>query len=156
MKKYGLLIVLLLIAISFVFVGVKIVGAQTQTSLKIAYIDEDKLLRSYPPFMNAYNKYQQEYQDRLNKLNEAQKAGKSQDEIKKLSAQYDEELQPYKQAVEKVLDGLKKTLDKIFSDLAKKEGYIAVLTKNVQGQEIVIWGGVDITDKVINILSSGK
>lgn len=153
MKKYSFLFLFLLVSLSFVFIGMRIVGAQTQTSLKIAYIDEDKLLRSYTPFMNAYSKYQQEYQDRLNKLSEAQKAGKSQDEIKKLSDQYDKELQPYKQAVEKVLENLRKTLDGIFADLSKKEGYIAVLTKSIQGQEVVIWGGVDITDKVIKILS---
>lgn len=153
MKKYGFWAIGLLISLSFIFVGLKIVGAQAQTTLKIAYIDEDKLLRSYTPFMNAYNKYQQEYQDRLNKLTEAQKAGKSQDEIKKLSDQYDKELQPYKQAVEKVLENLRKTLDGIFADLSKKEGYIAVLTKSIQGQEVVLWGGVDITDRVIKLLS---
>lgn len=153
MKKYGFWAIILLISLSFIFVGLKIVGAQAQTTLKIAYIDEDKLLRSYTPFMNAYNKYQQEYQDRLNKLTEAQKAGKSQDEIKKLSDQYDKELQPYKRAVEKVLENLRKTLDSIFADLSKKEGYIAVLTKSIQGQEVVLWGGVDITDRVIKLLS---
>jgi len=155
MKKYGFLALVLLISVAFVFVGLKIVGAQTQQP-KIAYIDEDKLLRNYQPFMNAYNKYQQEYQDRLNKIAEAQKAGKSQDEIKKLSDQYDKELEPYKQAVQKVLENLRKTLDGIFADLSKKEGYIAVLTKSVQGQDVVIWGGVDITDRVIKILSGSK
>ncbi|MFN3698942.1 MAG: hypothetical protein ACK4SU_01940 [Dictyoglomus sp.] len=74
-------------------------------------------------------------------------------EIKKLSDQYDKELQPYKQAVEKVLENLRKTLDGIFADLSKKEGYIAVLTKSIQGQEVVLWGGVDITDRVIKLLS---
>ncbi len=155
MRRYGILALVLLVSVVFVFVGLKIVGAQTPQP-KIAYIDEDKLLRNYPPFMNAYNKYQQEYQNRLNKISEAQKAGKSQDEIKKLSDQYDKELEPYKQAVQKVLENLRKTLDGIFSDLSKKEGYIAVLTKSVQGQDIVIWGGVDITDKVIKTLSGSK
>ncbi|HOJ93502.1 MAG TPA: OmpH family outer membrane protein [Dictyoglomaceae bacterium] len=152
MKRYGIFVLVIFFLASFAFLGVKIVGAQTSSG-KIAYIDEDQLLRSYPPFMNAYTKYQQEYQNRLNKLSEAQKAGKSQDELKKLSTQYDTELEPYKKAVDGVLQSLKKTLDKIFADLSKKEGYIAVLTKNIQGQDVVIWGGVDITDKVINILA---
>ncbi len=151
MKKYGIFALVILFVASFAFLGVKIVGAQTSSG-KIAYVDEDQLLRSYSPFMNAYTKYQQEYQDRLNKLNDAQKAGKSQDELKKLSTQYDTELEPYKKAVDTVLQNLKKTLDKIFADLSKKEGYIAVLTKSIQGQDVVIWGGVDITDKVINTL----
>jgi len=48
MKKYGFLALVLLISVAFVFVGLKIVGAQTQQP-KIAYIDEDKLLIEMVP-----------------------------------------------------------------------------------------------------------
>ncbi|PMQ01850.1 MAG: hypothetical protein CBR30_04070 [Dictyoglomus sp. NZ13-RE01] len=146
MKRYlvGLILVLSFV---FLFVGLKFVNAQTTAIVKIAYVDQQKIIQSYTPLFNAYTKLQQEYNTRLSKLQEAQKQGKSQDEIKKLADQYDKELLPYKQAV----DALMKDVENAFSDLAKKEGYSVVLDKNA-----VVWGGVDITDKVISQLTGKK
>ncbi|MEN2984079.1 MAG: OmpH family outer membrane protein [Dictyoglomaceae bacterium] len=145
MKNYKLSIILV-IAISFLFVGLRFVTAQTP-AVRIAYVDQQKIIQSYTPLFNAYNKLNQEYQTRLSKLQEAQQQGKSQEEIKKLADQYDKELLPYKQAV----DTLMKEVEKAFSELAKKEGYNVVLDKNA-----VVWGGIDITDKIISQLTGKK
>ncbi|MGB9857565.1 MAG: OmpH family outer membrane protein [Dictyoglomaceae bacterium] len=146
MKKYGIGLIFAVLVV-FLFVGLKLVTAQTPAIVKIAYVDQQKIIQSYTPLFNAYTKLNQEYQIRLSKLQEAQQQGKSQDEIKKLADQYDKELLPYKQAV----DSLMKEVEKVFSDLAKKEGYSVVLDKNA-----VVWGGVDITDKVISQLTGKK
>ncbi|MCX7845391.1 MAG: OmpH family outer membrane protein [Dictyoglomaceae bacterium] len=146
MKNYKLSLILV-IAVAFLFIGLRFVTAQTPTTVKIAYVDQQKIIQSYTPLFNAYNKLNQEYQTRLSKLQEAQQQGKSQDEIKKLADQYDKELLPYKQAV----DALMKEVEKAFSELAKKEGYSVVLDKNA-----VVWGGSDITDKVISQLTGKK
>ena len=146
MKKYGIGLIFAVLVV-FLFVGLKLVTAQTPAIVKIAYVDQQKIIQSYTPLFNAYTKLNQEYQIRLSKLQEAQQQGKSQDEIKKLADQYDKELLPYKQAV----DSLMKEVEKVFSDLEKKEGYSVVLDKNA-----VVWGGVDITDKVISQLTGKK
>jgi outer membrane protein len=146
MKKYGTALILV-IFLAFIFVGFKLVSAQTPALVKIAYVDQQKIIQSYTPLFNAYTKLNQEYQARLSKLQEAQQQGKSQDEIKKLADQYDKELLPYKQAV----DSLMKEVEKAFTDLSKKEGFNIVLDKNA-----VVWGGIDITDKVISQLTGKK
>ncbi|MCS7201855.1 MAG: OmpH family outer membrane protein [Dictyoglomus sp.] len=145
MKNYKVSIILV-IAIAFLFMGLRFVTAQTP-AVRIAYVDQQKIIQSYTPLFNAYNKLNQEYQTRLSKLQEAQQQGKSQEEIKKLADQYDKELLPYKQAV----DTLMKEVEKAFSELAKKEGYNVVLDKNA-----VVWGGIDITDKIISQLTGKK
>lgn len=146
MKSYKLSLILV-IAIAFLLIGLRFITAQTPTTVKIAYVDQQKIIQSYTPLFNAYNKLNQEYQTRLSKLQEAQQQGKTQDEIKKLADQYDKELLPYKQAV----DALMKEVEKAFSELAKKEGYNVVLDKNA-----VVWGGFDITDKIISQLTGKK
>lgn len=146
MKNYRISLILV-IAIIFLFAGLRFITAQTSTAVRIAYVDQQKIIQSYTPLFNAYNKLNQEYQTRLSKLQEAQQQGKSQEEIKKLADQYDRELLPYKQAV----DALMKEVEKAFSDLAKKEGYGVVLDKNA-----VVWGGIDITDRVISQLTGKK
>lgn len=146
MKNYRISLILV-IAIIFLFAGLRFITAQTSTAVRIAYVDQQKIIQSYTPLFNAYNKLNQEYQTRLSKLQEAQQQGKSQEEIKKLADQYDRELLPYKQAV----DALMKEVEKAFSDLSKREGYGVVLDKNA-----VVWGGIDITDRVISQLTGKK
>ncbi len=146
MKNYRISLILI-IAMVFLFAGLRFITAQTSTGVRIAYVDQQKIIQSYTPLFNAYNKLNQEYQTRLSKLQEVQQQGKSQEEIKKLADQYDRELLPYKQAV----DALMKEVEKAFSDLSKKEGYGVVLDKNA-----VVWGGIDITDKVISQLTGKK
>ncbi len=146
MKSYRISLILVVVTV-FLLVGLRFITAQTPTVVKIAYVDQQKIIQSYTPLFNAYNKLNQEYQTRLSKLQEAQQQGKSQEEIKKLADQYDKELLPYKQAV----DALMKEVEKAFSELAKKEGYSVVLDKNA-----VVWGGIDITNKIISQLTGKK
>jgi outer membrane protein len=140
-----------------------VVAATTLTALPaaattIGYVDTAKVLLSYSGAKNAQGQmaqelqaYQKAFLDRQKKIAEAQKAGKPQAEIQKMTEAFEKELAPLKSramSLEQRLSGDVKTkIEAKINAIAKAKKLDYVLDKAA-----MLYGGVDITNDVINSL----
>lgn len=127
-------------------------------AMTIGYVDTARVLLSYSGAKNAQGQmakemqtYQHEFMIRQKKIAEAQKAGKSNAELQKMTEAYEKELAPLKNRAQ----GLEQRLS---ADVKTKiEGKIQAIAKAhhldlVLDKAACLYGGVDITDDVIRAL----
>lgn len=127
-------------------------------ALTIGYVDTAKVLLTYSGAKNAQGQmakelevYQKAFVERQKKIAEAQKAGKTPAEIQKMTTEFEKELAPLKtraMSLEQRLSADVKT---------KIEGKIHAIAKArkldyVLDKAAMLYGGVDITNDVINSL----
>lgn len=124
----------------------------------IAFVDTARVLMSYQGARSAQGQmqkelmaYQQEFAERQKKIAEAQKAGKTQAEIQKMTESFEKELQPMKskamQLEQKLSQDVKKRIEGVINKVAKSRKADLVLDKAA-----VLFGGIDITEDVIRAL----
>lgn len=135
-----------------------VLSANAAFAYTIGYVDTQKVLQTYTGAQSAQaamqreiQSYQQQFAARQQKIQAAQKAGKSPAEIEKLTKQYEAELEPLKQRAANLEAKLSANVK------TRIEGKIAVIAKAhhvdvVIDKAAVLYGGVDLTQDVINAL----
>jgi outer membrane protein len=132
-------------------------GASTLSG--IGFIDVQKVFKEYKETSKAQEdlskqeeSFKKEFEDSQKKLEKAEQEGKKKEEIEKMRKELEEKLTPKRDQLlrlnqeltgklqAKILDGVKK--------VGKKVGIEVVLDK-----QVVITGGMDLTDLVINELN---
>jgi outer membrane protein len=147
---------LMAIALVFAFLG-SAAFAAGYTS--IGYIDVQKVFREYKETETAQEQlgkeeesFKKEFEESQEKLLQAEKDGKETAELEKMKKEFEEKLAPRRETLLRlneqltvklqleILEAVKKT--------AKKVGIDMVLDK-----QVVITGGMDLTDLVVNELN---
>lgn len=146
------------IAAATIATAIVLAPAGPALALTIGYVDTAKVLVSYQGARAAQGQmqkelvaYQKAFAERQMKIAEAQKAGKPQAEIQKMTEQFEKELAPLKQkamSLEQKLSGtVKAKIEGVIHRIAKQRKVDIVLDKAA-----VLHGGVDITADVIKAL----
>lgn len=128
----------------------------------IGFIDVQKVFKEYKATTNAQEQvskqeesFKKEFEDSQKKLADAEKNNMKKDELEKLRKDLEDKLAPKRQDLvalnEKLTSKLQKDILESTKDVAKKVGIDVVYDK-----QVIITGGVDLTDMVINKLNEGK
>jgi outer membrane protein len=139
-------------------VAASVLVAPAAFAYTIGYVDTAKVLASYKGAQSAQKQmqgelaeYQKAFLERQKKIQDAQKAGKSQAELQKMTEQYEKELAPLKQKAASLEANLSKDvkarIEAKINTIAKKRKVDVVVDKAV-----VLYGGVDLTTDVVNAL----
>ena len=139
-------------------VATSVLTAPAAFAYTIGYVDTAKVLTSYKGAQSAQAQMQKELQayqtqlaDRQKKIQEAQKAGKSQAELQKMMEQFEKELAPLKnkaaQLEQKLSADVKTKVEAQIKSIAQRKKVDVVIDKAA-----VLYGGVDLTNDVINAL----
>jgi Skp family chaperone for outer membrane proteins len=146
----------LTIAISVMMTGLMIGSVNAAT---LGYIDIQKVFSSYEKtktVLEQLKKKEQSIKEEMaikqKQVDKAQEKGASEEDIKKLVDKLEKELEPRRKDI---VESKQRTMLEIHNDItrateatAKKMGI-----ENVLDKQIFITGGVDITDKVIELLN---
>jgi len=155
MKRTAKLAIVLSVILLFsVGIGLKYASAQS-----IGYIDVTRVFKEYKETQSAQEelakkeeKFKEEFEKRQKKLAKAEEDGKSKEEMEKMTKDLEEELEPLRtellQLNEVLTTRLQKDILNSVEKVAKKVGIDIVLDK-----QVLIIGGVDLTDMVINELN---
>lgn len=149
--------VCLLVMVSFVFFVLGSTFAQAATS--IGYIEVQKVFKEYKETAKAQEQvakqeeeFKKEFEDSQKKLAEAEKKNMKRDELEKLRKDMEDKLQPKRQSLialnEKLTSDLQSKILAATKEVAKKVGIDVVFDK-----QVIITGGVDLTEMVINKLN---
>ncbi len=147
MKKFS---ICLLIVAMFV---------STLSASAIGYIEVERVFKSYKEtdkvqkeFMKKEKKYNKTLSDKQQELREARIDGKSEKEIEKLTKEIEKELTPQKEELEKLFQQnmmvIREDIVKATDAVARDLGVDVVVDK-----QVVISGGVDLSDLVIEKLN---
>lgn len=126
----------------------------------VGFVDTARVFNSYSAAQKAQNQfrkeaeeYKQELAERQEKLEEARKAGKSNDELASMQKQFEKELLPMKKKVEQLdaqLSGkIKKDIESAIAQVAKQKGIQTVVDR-----QVILYGGTDLTGAVVNKLNN--
>ena len=141
-------------------VALGVLAAPAAFATTIGYIDTGKVLMSYGGAQSAQAQmqkqvqaYQAAFAERQKKIAEAQKAGKSQAELQKMTEQYERELAPLKQQAyglsEKLSGQVKVRIEAKINQVAKARHVDLVLDK---AAVLYSANGIDLTNDVIKAL----
>ncbi|MEB3284030.1 MAG: OmpH family outer membrane protein [Candidatus Sericytochromatia bacterium] len=133
-------------------------AAGTAWAHTVGYVDTAKVLTSYKAARDAQGKmqveltkYQQAFAERQKKIAEAQKAGKTQEELQKMTQAFELELKPLKDKAmnleAKLAADVKTKIEAVIKTVAAKRKVDLVLDKAA-----VLHGGVDLTSDVVKQL----
>ncbi|MBM3268787.1 MAG: OmpH family outer membrane protein [Candidatus Sericytochromatia bacterium] len=136
-----------------------LVASPAFAASSLAMVDTKRLFEQFKgaqssqgEFKRKAEAYQKEFLEKNRQLQEMQREGKSKAEIDKMTKKFEAELKPKKDAVERLdkeMSGrLKKQIEAAISDVAKTKGFAVVVDK-----QIVLFGGEDITDDVLDKLN---
>jgi len=135
-------------------IGLKFACAQS-----LGYIDVTRVFKEYKETETAQDElskkekaFREEFEKRQKELEEAEKADKSKEELENLTKELEAELEPKRKELLELNEQLTTKLQKEILDavnkVAKKVGIDIVLDK-----QVIIIGGVDLTDMVLNELN---
>lgn len=124
----------------------------------VGYVDTAKVLTSYGAARDAQGKmqaeltkYQKAFAERQKKIGEAQKAGKTQAELQKMTEEFERELKPLKDKAmsleAKLAANVKTRIESVIKKVARARKIDLVLDKAA-----VLHGGVDLTGDVLKQL----
>jgi len=131
----------------------------TVKAASIGYIDVQEVYSSYDKtkkyeenFKQKERKLQDEISIRQKKLEKEQNKGASEAELRKLVETFEKEIEPKKN---EIMEFQKKTLSEIQNDIVKATDDVAKSAglEIVIDRQMIIAGGMDISDKVIRILN---
>lgn len=139
-------------------VATSVLAAPAAFAYTIGYVDTAKVLTTYKGAQSAQAQmqkelqtYQKELAERQQKIQEAQKAGKSQAEIQQMMAQFEKELAPLKnkaaQLEQRLSADVKGKVEAKIKAIAQRRKVDVVVDKAA-----ILYGGVDLTNDVINAL----
>jgi outer membrane protein len=125
----------------------------------IGFIDVQKVFREYKETSTAQDQlskeeesYKKEFEDSQKKLEKAEKEGKKAEELEKMKKELEEKLTPKRASLLKLNEQLSTKLQaeilEAVKKVVKKVGIDLVLDK-----QVVITGGMDLTDMVISELN---
>jgi outer membrane protein len=148
-----------LISLAVVFAFIFSAAATAVDLNSIGYIDVQKVFKGYKATAKAQEElskkeadYKKAYEESQKKLEKAQKEGKSEDEIKELQEKLEKELEPKRKELlelnDKLTNKLQLEIVSAVKIVAKKVGIDVVLDK-----QVIITGGMDLTDMVISELN---
>jgi outer membrane protein len=147
----------LLVMVSFVTLVFGCTFAQAATS--IGYIDVQKVFKDYRETSKAQEQvakqeeeFKKEFENSQKKLSDAEKSKMKKAELEKLRKELEEKLLPKRQSLialnEKLTSELQSKILAATKDVTKKVGIDVVFDK-----QVIITGGVDLTEMVINKLN---
>ncbi|PIS29448.1 hypothetical protein COT42_05325 [Candidatus Saganbacteria bacterium CG08_land_8_20_14_0_20_45_16] len=150
MKKITVIILCLMFAATL---------AQATNFSNIGFIDVQKVFKEYRETDKAQTKlnkqeesFKKEFEKSQEKLEKAEKDGKSKEDLDKMKKEFEEKLAPKRESLLKLNEQLTAKLQLEILDsvknVAKKVGIDMVLDK-----QVVITGGMDLTEMVINELN---
>ncbi|HTY13206.1 MAG TPA: OmpH family outer membrane protein [Candidatus Omnitrophota bacterium] len=153
-KKMTAALVVLFFAANFAMAQ-----AASSTTSSMGSIDVQKIFKGYKATAKAQQQlskdeesFKKDFEDSQKKLEDAQKNGKSKDDIEKMRSDLEEKLAPKRDALlklnEQLTVGLQKDIVAAVSKVAQKLGLETVVDK-----QVVIYGGMDITDMVLSELN---
>lgn len=130
-----------------------------QAATSIGFIDVQKVFKEYKETAKAQEQvakqeeeFKKEFDNSQKKLSEAEKGNMKKDELEKLRKDMEDKLQPKRQSLialnEKLTSDLQAKILSATKDVAKKVGIDVVFDK-----QVVITGGVDLTEMVVNKLN---
>jgi len=159
MKKSSLIFIFILLYV-FIFS----VGVSSSADFKVGFVDMARVYKSHPlsdKITQLNNQLQEEFRKRQIRLNEEGK-GKSQEELRALEEKYNKEWQPIKEKILAQIKAMdnerKKSIIEAIRAVAKKLKLKLVLRSEVNiplnksgslDYPIVLYGGIDITERVI-------
>ncbi|OGC36366.1 hypothetical protein A2311_02370 [candidate division WOR-1 bacterium RIFOXYB2_FULL_48_7] len=125
----------------------------------IGYIDVQKVFKEYKESAKAQadlskqeESFKKEFEDSQKKLEQAEKDGKKKEELEKMKKELEEKLAPKREALLQLNAQLSTKLQaKILEAVKKVAGKVGVDT--VLDKQVVISGGMDISDMVITELN---
>ncbi|MDD5382610.1 MAG: OmpH family outer membrane protein [Candidatus Margulisbacteria bacterium] len=151
MKK----LVIALIAIAFI-AGLAH-AANNYTS--VGFIDVQKVFKAYKETIKAQDElskqedaFKKEFEESQKKLEKAQKDGKKEEEIEKMKKEFETKLAPKRDSLLKLNEQLTSKLQLEILDAVKKVGK-KVGIELVLDKQVVITGGMDLSEMVINELN---
>jgi len=150
----------LLILVSFVMYVSG--GAFALGATGIGYIDVQKVFKEYKETSKAQEQvskqeeeFKKEFDESQKKLSEAEKKNMKREELEKLRKELEDKLVPKRQSLielnERLTAKLQSEILSAAKDVAKKVGIDVVFDK-----QVIITGGLDLTEMVINKLNEGK
>lgn len=146
--------------IAVAFIGMVFLGtARAASVMSIGYIDVQKVFAGYKETSKAQEQlkkeeeeFKKDFEARQKKLEEENKKGKSKAEVDELTKKLEEELLPKREKLLKMSEELTVKLQRDIvgsvKEVSKNLGLDLVLDK-----QVIIDGGIDITDMVINKLN---
>lgn len=149
---------LLLIALAAVFFA----GVSHAAMDNVGYIDVQKVFKEYKETDKAQKdlskdeeSFKKEFEDSQKKLADAEKNGKKQEELEKMKKELEEKLAPKRDSLikknQELTGRIQAAILESVKKVAKKVGVEVVLDK-----QVLIIGGMDLTDMVITELNKGK
>ncbi len=147
---------LIALALTLAFLG-SVASAATFTN--IGFIDVQKVFREYRETEKAQEElskqeeaFKKEFEESQGKLEKAEKEGKSAEELEKMKKEFEEKLAPKRDSLlmlnQQLSGKLQLEILESVKKVAKKVGIDIVLDK-----QVVITGGMDLTEMVINELN---
>lgn len=148
---------LMIVAVMMALMSVFMLGCGSET--KLGYVDTDRIMNEAPQIksikdnIDAKNK---EIENKANELNQ-QKGSMSDEDFKKAQMNIQREYQGLDAQYQ---SQVKNAMDKVLAEVSKEKDLSAVVPKElvrsngmqVQKQDFVVSGGIDITDEVIQKL----
>jgi Skp family chaperone for outer membrane proteins len=133
-----------------------------QAATSIGYIEVQKVFKEYKETAKAQEQvakeeesFKKDFEDSQKKLADAEKKNMKKEELEKLRKDLEDKLLPKRQSLialnEKLTSTLQAQILAATKDVAKKVGIDVVFDK-----QVVITGGVDLTEMVINKLNEKK
>lgn len=148
---------------AFVIVGfLTLVCGSALAAVSIGFIDVQKVFKEYKETVKAQEQVskqeeelKKEFEDSQKKLSDAEKKNMKREELEKLRKELEEKLTPKRQTLielnERLTTKLQADILSATKDVAKKVGIDVVMDK-----QVIITGGVDLTEMVVNKLNEGK
>ena len=146
--------------ITIIFLSTFIFGVSAAFADNIGYVDLQKVFlssneakKAQDDFKLKQDAYQKEFDDKQKEIEKAKTDNKPEEDIKKMIAKFEKELEPKKDELVKLNQELVTTLKaKILTaseKVAKEYGINVVLDK-----QVILIGGFDMTDFVVKKLNS--
>ncbi len=143
------------------FVGMQ-VSSFAQSNTNVGILDVQKVFKSYKETAKAQDKlskeeaaFKKDFEDSQKQIEKAKASGKSEKEIEALTKKLEEALAPKRQNLIKLNESLTASIQNDIinatKSVAKNLGIDTVLDK-----QVVIAGGIDISDMVISKLNEKK
>ena len=151
-----------LLAVSFIgicLIGSLVLSAPAKAAVSIGYIEVQKVFKEYKETSKAQEQlskeeesFKKEFEESQKKIEEARNKGKSEEEVKKLTEELEGKLAPKREKLLKVNETLtlklQRDIIKAVEEVAKTLGIEVVVDK-----QVIITGGTDLTEMVINKLN---
>jgi outer membrane protein len=147
--------------LAFVLVSIFFIAsiASAASFSNLGFIDVQKVFKEYRATGKAQEElskqeesFKKEFEDSQKKLEKAEKDGKKKEELDKMKKEFEDKLAPKRESLLRLNEQLTSKLQMEILDAVKKVGK-KVGIDLVLDKQVVITGGMDLTEMVINELN---